>query len=119
MKEKILEIFEEYLADSEFDYNAIANEILELGWYPKEFVEWIGENEFYRNKGEYGKWIFQGEPYIIWKTTEEIYQYWNKYIFPVLSNDTDIDEKSYRMGFNDGWECGRTHAPRRKDLSEI
>jgi hypothetical protein len=41
-----------------------------------EFIEWIGENEFYRNKGKDGQWIFKSEPYIVWKTDEELYQYW-------------------------------------------
>lgn len=44
--------------------------------FPREFVEWIGENELYRNKGKDGKWIFQDDPYIIWKSTDELYEYW-------------------------------------------
>jgi len=56
-----------------------AKEIASLkmeGMYEREFIEWIGENEFYRNKGKKGKWIFQTVPYIVWKTTDELYEYW-------------------------------------------
>jgi hypothetical protein len=41
-----------------------------------DFVRWTGENEFYRNKGKNGQWIFKVEPYIVWKTDNELYQYW-------------------------------------------
>ena len=48
------------------------------GMYPRSFVEWIGENEFYKVKGKRGKWIFQTEPYVIWKSTDELFEYWKE-----------------------------------------
>ena len=58
--------------------------------FPREFVEWIGENELYRNKGKDGKWIFQVDPYIIWKSTDELYQYWRLEIEPKTKEERDI-----------------------------
>jgi len=48
--------------------------------YPKEYVRWIGENEMFRNKGNNGKWLFQTEPYIIWKSDDELFEYWKQNI---------------------------------------
>ena len=81
LEKQILEILRKNnYPDGENDDDVMcAKEITSLkmeGMYEREFIEWIGENEFYRNKGKKGKWIFQSEPYIVWKTTDELYEYW-------------------------------------------
>jgi len=89
LEKQILELLERNLAfDKDMTFGSskpclselikLAKEIASLkmeGMYEREFIEWIGENEFYRNKGKKGKWIFQSEPYIVWKTTDELYEY--------------------------------------------
>ena len=32
---------------------------------------------------------------------------------PQIKNEDDIDNKSYKLGFNDGFDCGRTKFPKR------
>jgi hypothetical protein len=48
----------------------------EITSHMKKFIRWIGENELYRNKGKNGQWTYKSHPYIIWKTDEELYQFW-------------------------------------------
>ena len=96
MKEKIVEIFrkkEEWIGNDdaggfgvlETEYKDVADEILALGWYPKEFVEWIGKNEMFfetrypLEKNWNNKWhrelnVKTGE--VEHLTTDELYQYW-------------------------------------------
>jgi hypothetical protein len=50
------------------------------GMYPAAFLEWIGKNEFCKMNGKNGKWLFQSELYLIWKSTDELFEYWKQNI---------------------------------------
>jgi hypothetical protein len=76
MKEKIIEILEKWTDANSNDYSECADEILALGWYPKEFVEYMP----YMHKHSNNKYCIWIDSRPKWFTLDELYKYWQQNI---------------------------------------
>lgn len=92
MKEKLIELLKanfQYVTTVGTDkkFEDVADEILALGLYPKEFVEDMIEDSFTLQEDKdnmlYGIWTiktsFENNP-LKFRTLDELYEYWNNEI---------------------------------------